>query len=298
MYQLEWEKTKDEESRLLGVTDTPTELILPEQIEGLPLTEIAPYCFAKNKYLECVVLPNTIKKIGRNAFYNCTGFKELELGNQLLEFGSDTFMNCYNFHKVVIRGSGLEKSGVRLILRQISSDMMVHFLGDEGKNEAKVLFAEYYESYDEVAPAHLFGRNIEGEGFRARQCFKDGILEYGRYDSTFLRACAEEREETLCEIALNRIRYPLGLLQEAKASYETYIKAHIEFVCKKAMKHREMEILKFLCEKKLIEREHLDICIGLAAELEWAEGGVSLLQLKGKYFPQVKKVNRYEFDDF
>ena len=51
MYNLNWEKTKEGTARLIGVTDMPGELVLPEEIEGLPLTEVGPYCFAKNKYL-------------------------------------------------------------------------------------------------------------------------------------------------------------------------------------------------------------------------------------------------------
>ena len=63
MDRLIWEKTSEGNARLLGVTDTPGELVLPKKIEGLPLTEVGPYCFAKNKYLERVVLPDSIVKI-------------------------------------------------------------------------------------------------------------------------------------------------------------------------------------------------------------------------------------------
>lgn len=295
MCQFEWEKTKEGTARLLGINEMPGELLLPAEIEGLPLTEAGPYCFAGNKYLERVVLPDSVVKIGRNAFYNCTGLKELELGMEVSELGSDAFMNCHNFHKLTVRGSALGKSGVRLILRQISSDMMVHFLGEEGQNEAKILFSEYYESYDEVAPAHLFGRNIEGEGFRARQCFKDGILEYGRYDSTFQKACAEETEKTLCEMAVNRLRYPTGLGSEAKIQYESYVKAHLENICRTMIKNREIEAIEFLCKNNLAERSTMEFCAGLSAESKWAEGGVFILRLKEQYFPQIKKSNRYEF---
>ena len=184
MYNLNWEKTKEGTARLLGVTDMPGELVLPKQIAGLPLTEVGPYCFAKNKYLERVVLPDTITKIDRMAFYNCTGLKELELGANLTELGGDAFMNCHNLHQIKVRCGAKEASGVRFVLRQISSDLTVHFLGETVDESAVILFSDYYESYDEVTPAHLFGRNIEGEGFRARQCFKEGIFEYVRYDDT------------------------------------------------------------------------------------------------------------------
>ncbi|MBQ8279285.1 MAG: leucine-rich repeat domain-containing protein [Roseburia sp.] len=298
MYKLEWEKTNDGNVRLLGVAEMPSELTLPEEIEGLPLTEVGPYCFAKNKYLERISLPDTITKIDRMAFYNCTGLKELEMGAGLVELGSDAFMNCYNLHRLMLRCGALEKSGVRLILHQMSSDMTVHFIGNQNRQEATILFPEYYESYDEVTPAHLFGRNIEGEGFRARQFFKDGIFEYGRYDEIFRKACAEESERTLCEMALNRLQYPVGLSESAKEQYEDYVRVHMENICQKAVQSRDLDRLEFLCKNKLAGQSDVENCARLAAEYEWAEGGAYMLRLKAQYFSTANRVSRYEFDDF
>lgn len=298
MYNLNWEKTKEGTARLLGVTDMPGELVLPEKIEGLPLTEVGPYCFAKNKYLERVVLPDTISKIDRMAFYNCTGLKELELGANLTELGGDAFMNCHNLHQLKVRCGAKASSGVRFILRQISSDLTVQFCDETEEACAVILFSDYYESYDEVTPAHLFGRNIEGEGFRARQCFKDGVFEYARYDSIFQKACAEESEKTLCEMSMNRLRYPVDLAEEARKQYEEYVKAHLDGICETAVQSREQDVLEFLCKNKLVEKTDLDYWAQLAAACEWAEGGALILQLKAKYFAMTSRASRYEFDTF
>lgn len=298
MYNLNWEKTREGTAKLLGVTDMPGELVLPKQIEGLPLTEVGPYCFAKNKYLERVVLPDTISKIDRMAFYNCTGLKELELGPGLMELGGDAFMNCHNLHQIKVRCGAKEASGVRFVLRQISSDLTVHFLGETVDESAVILFSDYYESYDEVTPAHLFGRNIEGEGFRARQCFKDGIFEYVRYDGIFQKACAEESEKTLCEMSMNRLRYPVDLTEEARKQYEDYVKAHLDEICRDAVRCRDVSILEFLCINKLAEQADIDKCAQMAAGFEWAEGGAFILRLKTQYFAPISRASRYEFDDF
>ena len=307
MYRLEWEKTKEGTARLLGVAEMPSELTVPDEIEGLPITEVGPYCFAKNKYLERVVLPDTVAKIDRMAFYNCTSLKELEVGSAIEELGSDAFMNCHQLHELKVRCWAQERSGIRLILRQISHDMYVHFLGSqradkgtidtENSEEARLLFTEYYETYDEVAPAHLFGRNIEGEGFRARQCFKEGVFEYARYDSTFQKACAEEREATLCEMAMNRLRYPVGLTEEVRKRYAEYVTEHLAHICQTAVLRREPELIEFLCKNQLMEQAVLEQTACFAAECEWAEGGALMLRLKEQYFALTKK-NRYEFEDF
>ena len=298
MYTLNWEKTKEGNARLLGVADMPGELVLPDEIEGLPLTEVGPYCFAKNKYLKRVVLPQTVTKIERMAFYNCTGLESLEIGATLKEFGGDAFMNCHNLHELIVHCGALEASGARFVLRQISSDLTVRFMGKACEESAVILFPDYYESYDEVTPAHLFGRNIEGEGFRARQFFKDGVFEYTRYDGIFEKACAEEKEHTLCAMAINRLRYPIGLTETAKMQYEAYVHTHMDAICKDAVSNRDMELLEFLCKNSLAGQVHIDNCALLASEQEWAEGGAFILRLKAQYFATVTKEKRYSFDAF
>ena len=298
MYKLKWEKTKDGTARLLGVNDMPGELVIPETIEGLPLTEVGSYCFAKNKYLERVVLPDSLTKMERMAFYNCTGLKELEIGAALTELGGDAFMNCHNLSMLKVRCDVKETTCARLVLRQISSDLTVHFLGKRHQQEAIILFPEYYESYDEVTPAHLFGRNIEGEGFRARQFFKDGIFEYARYDGIFQKACVEEREATLCEMAMNRLRYPVELSEAAKEQYAEYVRSHVNLICEKTVYNRDRNVLEFLCKNKLMTKKDVDDCVRMAAEREWIEGGAYILQLKARYFTENSKAKRYEFDDF
>lgn len=249
------------------------------------------------RYIEKVILPDSVRKIGNLAFYNCTSLNQLEFGGSLTEIGSDAFMNCKKLHRMSVRCGSRERSGMRQILGQISSDMEVAFLGRQGI-EAILLFPEYYESYDEIAPAHLFGRNIEGEGFRARQCFKDGIVDFAQYDTIFPKACAEESEKTLCRLALDRLRYPADLQEQAGHLYQEYIRAHAQTICTGAVGKRDMQPLAFLCRQGLIGREELQESIRLASEADWAEGAAYFLRLLEQYFPQKPAAGRYEFDDF
>ncbi len=38
----------------------------------------------------------------------------------------------------------------------------------------------------------FFELNLTGEGFRARQCFKEGVILLNAYDEIFPQACVEE----------------------------------------------------------------------------------------------------------
>lgn len=320
-YEIYWEHTQKGGVRLLRVYGMTAEVVLPGKIEGLPVTEIGAYCFAENcrlpetfektgaeiyggqlrelsgRYIEELTLPDSVQRIGNLAFYNCVSLRNLTFGGNLTEIGSDAFMNCKKLHRMSVRCGSREKSGIRQILAQISSDMEVIFMGERGI-EAVLLYPEYYESYDEIAPAHLFGRNIEGEGFRARQCFKDGIVDFAQYDTIFPKACAEENESTLCRLAMNRLRYSVDLQAEPERLYKEYVRAHAGAICAAAVLERDMQPVLFLCERKLCERADLQEGVRLASEADWAEGAAAFLRLVKQYFAGNKAGIRYVFDDF
>ncbi|MBO5069514.1 MAG: leucine-rich repeat domain-containing protein [Roseburia sp.] len=323
-YDFYWEPAADGGVRLLRVFGMMPEVELPAEIEGRQVTEIGAYCFAErphlpehyektrtNKgkpfsaepreicgsYLERVILPDPVKKIGNLAFYNCNALTTLELSSGMTNVGSDAFMNCRNLHAITLRCGAREKSGIRQILAQISSDMEVTFQGKNGV-EAVLLFPDYYEGFDEITPAHIFGRKIEGEGFRARESFKNGIPDFAQYDQIFPKACVEESVGTLCRLAMNRLRYPIDLGSAVRLAYEKYIKAHADEICGDAIKKRDMEQMEFLCENHLLEQDILENGVQYAAKAGWAEGAANFLRLKEQYFPMKGQADRYSFEDF
>ena len=73
---------------------------------------------------------------------------------------------------------------------------------------------------DENTPAHIFNRNIEGIGYRYRQCFTDGAMNWAEYDEAFAQADAEEPPAGLWRVALSRLAARFALSAAAKARYE------------------------------------------------------------------------------
>ena len=68
-------------------------ITVPETIEGYSVIEIGEGAFDKCKAMKRIQLPNTITRIGRNAFSSCT-FERIELPANLVEIGSLAFSSC------------------------------------------------------------------------------------------------------------------------------------------------------------------------------------------------------------
>lgn len=317
-----WQQNTDGSASVFRMYGEFPQIRVPGEIAGHPVTEIAPYCFAQVSHLpekllreevgtenirfpealqelcgnavEEVILPDSIHTIGNCAFYNCRNLKSLTIGAQTEHIGSDAFMNTISFHRIRLLYPADTKSGLKQILSQISADMEVSFINGE-KTEAVLLYPEYYESYDEIAPAHIFGRSITGEGFRARQCIKDGKVDFAGYDAVFPQACVEESEATLSEMALNRLLYPYALQEKNREMYQQYIREHSKTIAIRLTEMKKIKILQFLCQDGIISDTELAECVLKAADMDWAEGTAVLLQQQASMRKERKK-KRYDLD--
>lgn len=296
-YQLAEETVSDDEKKKLApaIAENMTAVVQQEEENNQGRTESLREI--GGSYLERIVLPDSLRRIGRYAFYNCKQLTLMTIGKELTEAGSDAFMNCHRLQNIHLRARPEEKTGVRLLLAQITSDIEVAFDAG-GECKAELLFPEYYENYDEIAPAHIFGRNITGEGFRARQCFADGIVDFKQYDTIFPKACAEESEETLCTLAWNRLRYPVDLGEQQRSMYETYCRGHAEVLQKRFVKKKSLEELQLLGTMGFFDREELEGCIRLSAAEGWIKGTAELQQMKQQLFPVQSVKSRYTFEEF
>lgn len=248
--------------------------------------------------VERVQLPDSLEKIGNCTFYNCRELMEISFGSRLASVGSDAFMNTRKLKRLILRCRPEEKTGLRQILVQIPFDIEVVFQV-ENEVSAVLFFPEYYETYDEIAPAHIFGRNITGEGFRARQAFRDGVIDVAAYDDVFARACAEESEKTLCHMAWKRLAYPYELEASARTGYEGYLQEHLGCLMDVIIREKNIRELKILCGyegkdgAKLLQGDAWDRACVLAAEADWVEGSSCLLE-QAAGMRKKRKKERYE----
>lgn len=309
-----------EEAVIYRLYGTLPVVLVPEYIGEYRVSAIGAYCFSDRKhvpedcsvfscsegtkdisttwkershelageYIEQVVLPDSIRRIDNAAFFGCRKLVSLEIGNGALTIGSDVFNNCSQLKKLRVRGAASEPSGIRHILSRVSWELEVEF------EDAMLLYPEYFETYDTIAPAHIFGLNIEGEGFRARQCFKEESVDFAGYDAIFGKACAEESVTTLDRMALNRLMLPVQLSESSRVAYEKYVKEHAGDILCDYVRKKERGRMEFICENQYAGTGDIERAVSEAVQANWSEGAASLMEWKHQFYESGKK-NRYEF---
>ena len=318
-----WQCMPDGTAKILRVYAMDGAVVIPEQLEGHFVTEIGAYCFSDSERLpdvliretelrsgerdsvqfqliagsdlESLILPDSVLEIKDFAFYNCRKLQKLQIGRETRRIGSDVFMNCSSLRTIEIRCGVEEASGVAMILQQISTEIVIHFMGSMQGSEAKLLYPEYSESYDEIAPAHIFGRNITGEGFRARQLLEDGVVQLERYDGILDKVAVEESGLTIGRLALLRLLYPVALRQDKQIEYERQIRLHSLETAEYCIDLRDLGILQKMCECSYLRGNDLDGAIQYSVSQDWSEGTASLLDWKQRY-GMIDRRKRYSFD--
>ncbi len=91
-------KSDGESVTVTGYSGRSTEIVFPSEIDGLPVTEIAPKAFYDFIYLEKVVIPDSVKKID-GAFEACPDLTEVELGSGVTSMNG-AFLGCTNLKTV------------------------------------------------------------------------------------------------------------------------------------------------------------------------------------------------------
>ena len=93
---------------------------IPDTIDGYTVTEIEEYCFAASsrvdidekdipdnchvqagEFVELVRLPDTISKIGRNAFYNCRNLKYINISEYALSIFSSIILILVSIFRAI-----------------------------------------------------------------------------------------------------------------------------------------------------------------------------------------------------
>ena len=263
--------------RILKAGGPDPDIELPDRIDGQPVTEIGPYCFARTS-VRSVRIPDPVTVLHNGAFYNCRQLESLSLGPLLTGIGSDVFTNCRLLSRLTIRAGHRDRTGLPVLVERIPDSLLVRFEDREGKVTASLFFPEYYEWLDEIAPAHLFSRSINGVGFRLRKAFTDSVPDYSKYDSFFESALRTEDPRLLVRSALVRLTSPHNLSPKAEKMYKSCLNDHCPEAFGMVIRDRDRYMLDFLLQTVKPGPADRAQILSLLREAKWPEGSAIFLR--------------------
>ena len=279
----EYEKN-GEEIRLVKWLGKTPHVIVPENVEGKPVTRLEAYSFSGGNY-ESIVLPGTIRAIGRYAFYNCFQLKRFSFHTSIVDVGAGAFTGCRKVEhlevteKPVPDGKGRMHSCFRDVLSEFSGAVSVAYHGEE---EARLMFPEFYEEGVENTPARIIMTQVHGTGLYYRNSFTEGQLNFREYDSRFYAAKAQESEAFLVRLCLGRLMYPYKLGEEYEKEYREYLQEHWKEAGRYLAEERELEGLRYLSG---LWQDGADDLLDVGQKAGWAEGVSYLMDLRRKRRP-------------
>lgn len=92
----------DGKATITGYFGANSDISIPTQIDGYPITGIAEEAFKTNLAVKTAILPDGITSIGENAFLGCTNLVNASLPNSLTNIGGGIFAYCSRLKTVNI----------------------------------------------------------------------------------------------------------------------------------------------------------------------------------------------------
>ena len=85
-----------------GYTGNESEIVIPEVIDGLSVTEIGGEAFYQNKNITSVTLPKTLEVVGMNSFFGCSSLVSLTLPENLEGIWEGAFSYCTSLPSITL----------------------------------------------------------------------------------------------------------------------------------------------------------------------------------------------------
>ena len=93
-WNYEYEITEENTVRIVKFHGAPEDVVIPEELDGYPVTEIGFKAFNLKRTIRSVKIPDTVTVIGPQAFSSCDGIEEVKLSKNLKSIGYKAFSNC------------------------------------------------------------------------------------------------------------------------------------------------------------------------------------------------------------
>ncbi len=280
-------------------------VVVPREIDGILVTEIAPYAFSsysdeKEPGAMCggelteIILPDTIRRIGRYAFYGCENLEKITCYSHIKDIGAGAFTGCHRVRYLDVHLVEGERSCLQELLLELREEQEVRYQSEEG--EARLIFPEFFEEAVENTPARILETHTHGSGMLYRNCFIQTKLQFHLYDDRFPWAKENEHLDTVLRIAFGRLLYPLKLTEEAKKKYIEFLKEHLKEAGEWATDRQNVpRYFAFLATDVASSREEIGVLLKVAEENKCIESVSYLMDYQHENYAETrKKADKFE----
>ncbi len=266
---------------------TGSEILICDE-EGNPVTEETDLPPEINcEKLTSLYLPDTIRKIGNYAFYNCYELSHLHCYSSIEDLGSGLFTGCTGIRSLDIHVVAGKRSCMEEILAELRQELYINYYSKKGT--ARLVFPEMFEESVEHTPARITIREMHGCGHLYRYCFEHTEFQFHKYDALFPHALVQERESVTAAMVLGRLYTPVDLYDQARKIYEDYLEGHMTSAGKVAVAEKDPEFFLWLAREYGRDRKTFDSLVDLAVESDRTEVLSELMEIRRRRFPAVKR---------
>ena len=288
---------------------------LPDTLFGLPVTALGHHALTPgsrtaegtsvrftcgpetgeldNRQLRELTLPDTLTAMGDYALFRCAALEHLTMGDRVESWGGCVFMNCRALNRFTLHLADDRAVTLCRILDELTRELEVTLRYPDG-GEARLVFPEYQESYEENGPAHHFDYNIFGAGYPYHHSFRNRTFDIGAYDRLWPAYLGTEHDpDCALRMAWWRLRTPRGLKPEAAAAYLAHLRGRAGEVLDWLLARRDMEGLHWFLDAGAPDRETLSGACETARRRELPEAQALLLESLHRRFPADRR-RRFE----
>lgn len=288
-------------------------VVIPEELEGIPVTEVSAYAFAEEKEdepentgslpcicgedLEELYLPRTIQRLGRYIFYNCLNLYKLSFYSNLAYMGAGAFTGCENLSCLDLHFLP-GKSCLREILQDLKHKVTVNCYpereisdrdGDRRALIFRLVYPEFFEEAVENTPARIISTQTHGMGIQYRNAFRNTQVVFEEYDRLFETGKYNIDSVILAEMAMARLRYPYALEEGARQEYACWLSENLHTGAEMCMLQGDMENLRWLAAHFVTEERQMELLLDAAKQQNMPEMVSMLMDVKHQRFPGKKK---------
>ncbi|WP_303823991.1 leucine-rich repeat protein [Ruminococcus flavefaciens] len=122
---------KNGQACITGCSDSVTDLVIPEKINGLTVTAVGENAFFGNEKLRTCVIPDSVASIEERAFCACPELRSITIGSGTASISDYTFAACPNLRSFTVSKDNPTYTAVNSCLCSKSGDTLLKYAGDK-----------------------------------------------------------------------------------------------------------------------------------------------------------------------